>query len=352
MKDDQIHELIFSTLFCLKHNDNSHLPSDSVMSDLILAAKEKLEKEEFCIVLKGKWVIVGDIHGDICSLIRIFTTMGYPPETHYLFLGDYVDRGNYSIEVMTLLLSLKVLYSDSIYLIRGNHETRNVTMSYGFYEECCTKMTESIYEEFISLFDELPLVALINGRVFCSHGGISQNANDFLKIFNFSKPKTSDKSKKQQIVHDLLWSDPCSSIDFYDHNNDRGGKTFIFGEKALDSFLKENEFTCVIRGHQTCMNGYDKPFGNEKCWTVFSSADYCETWNYAAVLVIEEDHVEEVIVFEPIAENERKIQQIILPDWLIGSTEPIYFDNQQTYLDDITLLDEGTSDLLADYVPL
>lgn len=350
MKNEQIYELIFSTLFSVRRSGNVHLPSESVLTDLITSAKEKLEKEEFCVILKGKWVIVGDIHGDIASLIRIFSTMGYPPETHYLFLGDYVDRGKYSIEVMTLLLSLKVLFSDSIYLIRGNHETRNVSMSYGFYEECCSKMTESIYDEFVSLFDELPLVALINGRIFCSHGGISKKANDFLKLFNFSKPKSSDKPKKQQIVHDLLWSDPSNSTDFFERN-DRGGKTFVFGEKALDSFLKENGFTCVIRGHQSCMNGYDKPFGNDKCWTFFSSVNYCETWNYGAVLEVEEDDNVEVVAFEPINEDENKHQKIILPEWLIDSEEPIYIGNEQpVYFD--SLLDDETSDLLADYVSL
>lgn len=352
MKDDQIYELIFSILFCLKHSDSNHLPSELVMSDLIAAAKEKLEKEDFCIMLNGKWVIVGDIHGDIYTLIRIFCKMGYPPETHYLFLGDYVDRGKYSIEVMTLLLSLKILYSDSIYLIRGNHETRNITKSYGFYQECLSKMNKSIYEEFVSLFDELPIVALINGRIFCSHGGISKNANDFIKMFDFSKPKSTDKPKKQQIIHDLLWSDPCSSTDFYDHNNERGGKTFVFGEKALDSFLKENNFSCVIRGHQTCSNGYDRPFGNEKCWTVFSSADYCETWNSAAVLVVEEDQVEDGIVFEPTTEVDQKNQEIVLPEWMINPGEPVLMQMEPAYLGDASLFDDGNSDLLADYFTL
>lgn len=346
MKDDSIRELIRSTLFGLKSTKTHCFPNESVLRSLISDAKKIFKEEDFCVMIKAKCVVVGDIHGDIFSLIRIFETMGFPPDTHYLFLGDYVDRGHYSIEVMTLLLSLKVLYKDSIHLIRGNHETRSLTMSYGFYDECLSKANEDVYNDFIDLFDELPLVALLNGTIFCTHGGISKMAQDICKIIMLSKPKQGDKRKKRQIVHDLLWSDPSISTDFFS-DNDRGSNTYVFGEKALDSFLSKNGLTCLIRGHQTCTNGYDQPFGNGKCWTVFSSADYCETWNSAAVLVVEGNNVKEPVIFDPITETEIKSHRFILPQSLLSFEVPQLQINP--FICDISLFDELDLNLLVDF---
>lgn len=273
--------------------------------------------------------------------------MGYPPYTNYLFLGDYVDRGHYSVEVMTLLLSLKVLFSDSIYLLRGNHESRSLTMSYGFYDECLSKLSEFIYEEFISLFEELPSAAMLNGKVFCVHGGISKSEKDICNVLLYSKPKSTDDAKKKQIIHDFLWNDPSDSTEYF-ADNDRGPNTYTFGEKALDSFLEENSFTCIIRGHQMCPNGYDQPFDNDKCWTVFSSADYCEKWNTAAVLVVEGDNVCDVVTIEPETEGEQNNHTVILPDWLLQTTQIIPMQIDQTYLDDISYFDDLNDNLLVE----
>lgn len=351
MKVDVAHQLLYSALLCFNEPSNFNLPTETEMIELIKSTQEHLEKEDFVIILNGKWVIVGDIHGDVFSLIRMFTTLGYPPETKYLFLGDYVDRGHNSIEVMIILMALKVLYNDSICLLRGNHESRSMTMSYGFYEECLNKMNEQVYEEFINLFDQLPIVALINGKIFCTHGGISKRVNDFVDIFGYSKPKDSDKPKKKMIVHDLLWSDPCNAIDYFDQS-DRGANTFVFGEKALDDFLNENQFSCIIRGHQNCSNGYDKPFDNDKCWTVFSSADYCQTWNQAAVLIVDDGFVDEVVVFDPVCENDKKNEKVIFPYWLIVNEISMTSQLDPGFVDDDLVLGEYSCDFLADYVSM
>lgn len=347
MKEDYANELLFSTLFCLNHDDSRHLPDESVMNDLINEAKERFEIEEFLIMLKRKFVIVGDIHGDLYSLIRIFEKMGYPPETKYLFLGDYVDRGKYSVEVMILLLSLKVLYSNSVYLLRGNHESRSLSMSYGFYDECVSKFNEAVYDYFISLFEELPCAAMINGKIFCVHGGISKDEQDIYNVIFYTKPKSTDNATRKQIIHDFLWSDPSNCTEFF-ADNDRGPNTYVFGEKALDSFLEKNCFSCIIRGHQMCMNGYDQPFESNKCWTVFSSADYCERWNTAAVLVVEDGNVKEVVTLDPESEEEIKSHKILLPEWLIQTAEAFPMQVDQIYLDDISFFDEVNHNLLVE----
>ncbi|OHT10024.1 Serine/threonine-protein phosphatase PP1 isozyme 8 [Tritrichomonas foetus] len=338
MKNDTIRELVFQTILLGRNRcDEVQMPCVSVLSSLIQSARAQLHDEPTCISLAGRFVVVGDIHGDIDTLIRIFERCGYPPKSSYLFLGDYVDRGQYSLEVMILLISLKLLYPTSIYLLRGNHETRNISKSYGFCHECNTKANFKIYQEFCSLFDELPLVAILNQRIYCAHGGISGEAMDMCDVILLQKP--IEKPQKNSIVTDILWSDPSDLTDEFEESE--RGCGHVFGEKALDAFLSQNGFTSMIRGHQTCNDGYDKPFENDKCWTVFSSADYCENWNTAAVLIVEDDKVVEIELFDPCTVEEKREHTVILPSWLLELEEPapIPIDTSMILTDEFFLND-------------
>jgi len=113
------------------------LLSELAIKLLCMKIKEILSKQPNTLILPTPLTIVGDIHGQFYDLQEIFTQISGPiPNTNYLFLGDYVDRGAHSIETMTLLALLKLKYPNRIYLIRGNHETRGITQNYGFYMEC------------------------------------------------------------------------------------------------------------------------------------------------------------------------------------------------------------------------
>ena len=108
---------------------------ESEVKALCDAAKEILSKESNVVKVAAPLTICGDIHGQFYDLMELLKVGGECPETNYLFMGDFVDRGFYSVETFLLLLALKVRYPDRINLIRGNHESRQITQVYGFYDE-------------------------------------------------------------------------------------------------------------------------------------------------------------------------------------------------------------------------
>jgi serine/threonine-protein phosphatase 2A catalytic subunit len=142
---------------------------------LIEKVKDILSKESNVQYVRAPVTVCGDIHGQFFDMMELFKIGGKCPETNYLFMGDYVDRGYFSVETVSLLLCLKLRYPNRIYLTRGNHETRQVTQVYGFYDECMRKYNNNpqIWKYFTDLFDYLPLTAVVENSIFCLHGGLS-----------------------------------------------------------------------------------------------------------------------------------------------------------------------------------
>ncbi len=111
----------------------------------------------------------GDVHGQFHDLVELFRIGGNSPDTNYLFMGDYVDRGYHSVETVTLLVALKVRYKERVTILRGNHESRQITQVYGFYDEVLRKYgNPNVWKYFTDLFDYLPLTALIEDQVYIS----------------------------------------------------------------------------------------------------------------------------------------------------------------------------------------
>jgi serine/threonine-protein phosphatase 2A catalytic subunit len=132
--------------------------------------KEILTKEDNVQPVNSPVTICGDIHGQFHDLIELFKIGGMCPDTNYLFMGDYVDRGFFSVETVTLLICLKLRYPSRIYMTRGNHESRQVTQVYGFYDECHRKYgNANVWKYLTDLFDYLPLSAIVDNKVSRSY---------------------------------------------------------------------------------------------------------------------------------------------------------------------------------------
>ena len=287
-----------------------YLPPKEDVLNLIDHCMTLLMKEPTVLALSGEFHVVGDVHGDMDTLVQIFGRIGYPPDAQYLFLGDYVDRGENSLAVLIFLLALKALAPDKVYLLRGNHEQKGVCSKYGFRTECDECYNKTVFMRFNKLFRALSIAAVLNGKVFCVHGGISVDAQSMLDISSIEKPI----SCTNVIVADLLWSDPRDDL-CGTEESERGCGHF-FGEDALDEFLDVIGCECMIRGHECCHDGVDRPFDNETCFTVFSAVDYCQQGNSAAVLTVK-DKVEWAEMFLPLDEERQKHQRIPLPSWLL-----------------------------------
>jgi serine/threonine-protein phosphatase 2A catalytic subunit len=167
-------------------------------------------------------------------------------------LGDYVDRGYYSVETVTLLVALKIRYPQRITILRGNHESRQITQVYGFYDECLRKYgNANVWKYFTDLFDFLPLTALIENQIFCLHGGLSPSIDTLDNI------KALDRI--QEVPHegpmcDLLWSDPDDRCGW---GISPRGAGYTFGQDISEAFNHNNGLTLIARAHQLVMEGYN-----------------------------------------------------------------------------------------------
>ncbi|KAJ0750873.1 putative protein-serine/threonine phosphatase [Helianthus annuus] len=243
---------------------------------------------------EAKLFICGDIHGQFYDMKELFKVGGDCPKTNYLFLGDFVDRGFYSVETFLLLLALKVRYPDRITLIRGNHESRQITQVYGFYDECLRKYgSVNVWRYCTDIFDYLSLSALIENKIFSVHGGLSPNINTLDQI------RTIDR--KQEVPHDgamcdLLWSDPEDIVDGWGLSPRGAG--FLFGGSVVTSFNHTNNIDYICRAHQLVMEGFKWMFNNQIV-TVWSAPNYCyRCGNVAAILELDENLNKQFRVFK------------------------------------------------------
>lgn len=173
---------------------------------LIKEIQEILKKESTLLELESPVKVTGDFHGQYYDMLRLFEIAGGPPPINkFLLIGDFVDRGKQSIETMCLLMAYKIKYPDMIFLLRGNHECNSITRMYGFYDECKRRYTLSLWRDFCSMFNYLPISAVIDERILCMHGGLSPDLNHLSQINDVPRPMDVPD---QGLLCDLLWADP------------------------------------------------------------------------------------------------------------------------------------------------
>ncbi|CCD27138.1 calcineurin catalytic subunit A NDAI_0J02460 [Naumovozyma dairenensis CBS 421] len=272
----------------------------SQLSKILMMATRVLFEEPNVLEVPSPVTVCGDIHGQYFDLLKLFEVGGDPTDgkTKYLFLGDYVDRGVYSLECLIYLYSLKLNFKDSIWLLRGNHECKHLTSYFTFKNEILHKYNAKIYDECCQSFNALPLAAIMNGQYFCVHGGISphlKTIDDIRKLERFNEIPSGG------LMCDLVWADPIEDYD--EENADDDDKLFIpnevrgcsyaFTHKAACQFLHNNGLLCIIRAHEAQDAGYrmyknNDALGFPSLLTLFSAPNYCDTYqNKAAILKFE-----------------------------------------------------------------
>ncbi|KAF8506290.1 serine/threonine protein phosphatase 2B [Hysterangium stoloniferum] len=265
---------------------------------IIQMATNLLRTEPNVLDVDAPITVCGDIHGQYYDLMKLFEVGGSPADTRYLFLGDYVDRGYFSIECVLYLWALKIWYPDTLFLLRGNHECRHLTDYFTFKLECKHKYSETIYNACMESFCTLPLAAIMNKQFLCIHGGLSpefQTIDDLRVIDRFREPPTHG------LMCDILWADPIEDFgqektpDGFVHNTVRGC-SYFFTYQAACTFLERNNLLSIIRAHEAQDAGYrmyrkTKATGFPSVMTIFSAPNYLDVYNNKAAVLKYESNV-------------------------------------------------------------
>ncbi|KAI6652806.1 hypothetical protein LOD99_4192 [Oopsacas minuta] len=256
--------------------------------------------------------VCGDIHGQFYDLRELFKTGGNPPDTNYIFMGDFVDRGYYSLETFTRLMVLKARSPDKVTLLRGNHECRQITQVYGFYDECQNKYgNPNAWKYCTKVFDLLTIAAIIDEEILCVHGGLSPDIRTLDQIRLIERD--------MEIPHegafcDLVWSDPD---DVENWAVSPRGAGWLFGKRVTDEFMQLNSLKLICRAHQLVHEGCKFMF-DQKLVTIWSAPNYCyRCGNVAAMIefITSDNRVEKT--FRAVPDSERVIpQRIVTPYFL------------------------------------
>lgn len=255
-----------------------------------------LSGEPNLVRVKDPITVVGDIHGQYYDFLKLLEVGGKPDSTQYLFLGDYVDRGSFSIPVVLLLYALKLNFPKSVTMLRGNHECRQMTSFFNFKHECVHKYDLEVYNAFMESFDNLPLAALINNKFLAVHGGLSPALKAVHNVLGVNRYQETPRSG---LFCDLLWADPIDedkeenalarTKESYIPNDVRGCSFFFYYNAAVE-FLDKNNLLSVIRAHEAQLEGYKMHQTNSKSGfptviTIFSAPNYCDVYNNKAAVL-------------------------------------------------------------------
>lgn len=282
-----------------------------------LQADQIFKHEARVVGVTSPCFVLGDIHGNLIDL-RTYERILWPNAPacvpgSFLFLGDYVDRGDYGLECICYLLCMKVLAPKTFFLLRGNHELRSIQQAFTFFREVCEKFRNQqlgiqVWETLNKTFDLMPIAATIDDQIFCAHGGIPTSALRLDELYQVPSP-LSDPENQSASAWEILWNDPVSSTEYSEYAdllrkqpggqqavtnmqgylpNTKRGTAFFFGEEAVKRFLHMNNLSHVIRAHECVPPGYALHC-NGRVVTIFSSSHYCGATNDAACILVERE---------------------------------------------------------------
>ena len=288
---------------------NQHFPFQK--EDVIYVIDEVIKiisKENSLIKIRSPCKIFGNINGIYNDLMRYFESYGNPSDNiqngdinvmQYIFLGDFCDRGNQSLEVILLLFALKIKYPHFIYLIRGHHEDIAINEFYGLGDECKEKLKDdihkedSIFKKINQVFDFLPFGVLVDNNILCIHGGIGSSIKLLDDITNIPRPTPVYKNPEnisQLHILDLLYSEydeEENNLYSINTSRDKNKKGFIvkYGKKKLEEFIQRNNINLIISSHKFIKEGFCT-YCDDKLLNIFSCTNYMDTTNNVGAMVI------------------------------------------------------------------
>jgi len=230
---------------------------------LINKAKNNLENKNLVEKDEDEFIVVGDTHGYLKAAITP-GERALKKDLPIVYLGDYVDRGQKQLENLAYVLSLKIQEPKKVILLRGNHETESMNKRYGFLEVVNSTYSNSLYRKIVDLYEMMPVATVLDERFFLAHGGIPKGVDSIDEIATLNHDEKAYK--------EIFWNDPSEDINGFEPNLQRGG-FHLYGEKAVDHFLKENCLEMIIRAHEVHPSGYRYYF-DKKLLSIFSVSNY------------------------------------------------------------------------------
>jgi diadenosine tetraphosphatase ApaH/serine/threonine PP2A family protein phosphatase len=272
-----------SEVRALIHADPAGILPEGVVVDIMTRLMEVLMLTNTVLVLNSPICICGDIHGQFTDLLHLFEEAGGFANKQFLFLGDYVDRGRYSLHTLLYLACLKIEFPRSVHLLRGNHECRAISRRLGFCEEIIRAYGSSLLWKFAqSAFDLLPITAVVDRELFCVHGGLSP---DIALISQITELDRRREVPVEGELADLLWSDPGENDGWF--TNPRGTGQ-LFGPAQSHEFCWMNKIDCIVRAHETVDTGFAMKHGDcaapYRVLTLFSAPGYNGGMNEGAFI--------------------------------------------------------------------
>ncbi|KJH49841.1 phosphoprotein phosphatase 1 [Dictyocaulus viviparus] len=238
------------------------------LMNLCTVVRQVFLSQASLIELQPPIKICGDIHGQYADVLRLFDRSGFPPTVNYLFLGDYVDRGQQNLECISLFFCYKNVIDD----IKAP--------GYGYSSRCVSIDIVIVQDAFATL----PFTGLIAGKILCMHGGLSPKLKSMDQLRQITRPIDPPNPS---LHIDLLWSDPDNYIRGWASNC--RGVSYVFGKDVVVEMSALLDIELVARAHQVVQDGYEF-FANKKLVTIFSAPHYCGQFdNAGAIMNVDEN---------------------------------------------------------------